>query len=257
MVAEDSTSLLELLTTAEATLEGAVGLGSSKGTLPPVEPTRGLGDLVVAVVESLEMLDSLVELLDALELDTPVPLLKVKFEGGPGKRSLEVVLAVGCTSLVGMLADDGCSENVGDTISSLLGMPIEGCLEELELVVNSTSVEVVVALELGAVGCTASLGAVPADGCCANLSPDRVLLRVVELRIDDDVSAELGAVGCTGESGDPLEGVLKTLASSVLDSYSSLVVVVEYSEEELGAVGSTIVSGSPVDGCVDSAGVVG
>jgi hypothetical protein len=68
-------------------------------------------------------------------------------------------------------------------------------------------------------------------------------------------------------SGNPLEGELEVVVSSVVGSNSWLVVVGSYSSlvvvedvvrgAELGAVGSTIVSGRPVDGCVDSAGVVG
>jgi hypothetical protein len=147
----------------DLTLEGAVGDGSSVGTLPPVEATKELAELVVTVVESFEGLDSLLTLLDTVELDTPIPLLKVKFEGLPVKRSLEVVLGVGCTSLLGMPADDGSclklsplepvlrleaaaavedddvvSDAVGDTIFSLLGMPTEGCLEGLSLGLDST-----------------------------------------------------------------------------------------------------------------------
>jgi len=308
----------------DSTLEGAVGDGSSVGMLPPVEATKELAELVVAVVESFKELDSLLTLLDAVELDTPVPLLKVKLEGLEN-WSLEDVLGVGCTSLLGMGADDGCclkfspldpvlrleaaaaveddeivSDAVGDTMSSLLGMPTEGCLEDLsleleigavgctsllvpgptdgldstyvELVValelgavgdtsllgagptdglDSTYVELVVALELDAVGDTSLLGAGPTDGCCASLSPDRFLLLV------DDAGEELGAVGSTVISGDPLEGVLEMVISSVLGSYSSLLEVDDVKGEELGAVGSRIVSGNPVDGCVDSVEVVG
>lgn len=59
-------------------------------------------------------------------------------------------------------------------------------------------------------------------------------------------------------SGNPLEGVLEVVGSSVVGTYSSLLVVEDVvSGVELGAVGSTIVSGRPVDGCVDSAEVVG
>lgn len=278
----------------DSTLEGAVGDGSSVGMLPPVEATKELAELVVAVVESFKELDSLLTLLDAVELDTPVPLLKVKLEGLEN-WSLEDVLGVGCTSLLGMGADDGCclkfspldpvlrleaaaaveddeivSDAVGDTMSSLLGMPTEGCLEDLSLELeigavgctsllgpgptdglDSTYVELVVALELDAVGDTSLLGAGPTDGCCASLSPDRFLLLV------DDAGEELGAVGSTVISGDPLEGVLEMVVSSVLGSYSSLLEVDDVKGEELGAVGSRIVSGNPVDGCVDSVEVVG
>lgn len=135
----------------DLTLEGAVGDGSSVGMLPPVEATKELAELEVTIVESFAGLDSLLTLLDTVELDTPVPLLKVKFEGRLENRSLEVVLAVGCTSLLGMGADDGSclkfsplepvlrlevaaaveddefvSDAVGVTMSSLLGIPTEG-----------------------------------------------------------------------------------------------------------------------------------
>lgn len=92
-----------------------VGEGSSVGTPPPVEATK---DELVATVS-----DSVV-LLEVVELDTPVPLREVKFEGclnpspsGPGLRvdalaeleaasgevetTLEVAAAVGETSLLG------------------------------------------------------------------------------------------------------------------------------------------------------------
>jgi len=92
-------------------------------------------------------------------------------------------------------------------------------------------------------------------------------LLLLGLKLDDVGSAKLEAVGSTMMSGNPLEGVLEVVVSSVVGSNSSLVVVGSGSslvvvEEvvkgvELGAVGSTIVSGRPVDGCVDSAGVVG
>jgi hypothetical protein len=58
-------------------------------------------------------------------------------------------------------------------------------------------------------------------------------------------------------SGNPLEGVLEDVVSSVVGLKSSLVVVEDVvSGAELGAVGSMIVSGRPVDGCVDFAGVM-
>jgi hypothetical protein len=102
-----------------------------------------------------------------------------------------------------------------------------------------------VAVEVGAVGCTSLLGPGPTDGCCANLSPDRVL-RLLE---------ELEAVGSTIDSGNPLEGVLEMVVSSVVDVYSSLVVLEDAEGEELETVGVRIVSGNPGDGCVDSADV--
>lgn len=84
------------------------------------------------------------------------------------------------------------------------------------------------------------------------------LLLLLGLKLDDVGSAKLEAVGSTMMSGNPLEGVLEVVVSSVVGSNSSLVVVEEVVKGvELGAVGSTIVSGRPVDGCVDSAGVVG
>lgn len=218
--------------------------------------------------------------------------------------SVEVVLAVGCTTLSGTPPDDGrlppkfsppkpvrrsevvsaeeedavgetmssllgiptegCCEGlelgaVGETMSSLLGIPTEGCCEELSLEVDGTSEEEDVAtLELEKVGCGSLLGTGPTDGCCPSLLPDLVLLLEVESGLDDDDSEELEKVGCTKKSGSPLEGVGITVASSVLASYSSLLEVVGIvSEEELLKVGWTISSllGSPADGCVD-AGVV-
>lgn len=93
------------------------------------------------------------------------------------------------------------------------------------------------------------------------------MLLLLGLKLDDEGSAELEVVGSTIISGNPLEGVLEVVVSSVVGSNSWLVVVGSYSSlvvvedvvrgAELGAVGSTIVSGRPVDGCVDSAGVVG
>jgi hypothetical protein len=113
-----------------------------------------------------------------------------------------------------------------------------------------------VALVLDAVGETSLLGAGPTDGCCANLSPDRVLLPSAEEELDDDACEELKAVGCTTVAGNPLEGALEMVVSSAVDSYSSLLVLLEDAEgEELGAVGVRIVSGNPDDGCVDFAGV--
>lgn len=92
-------------------------------------------------------------------------------------------------------------------------------------------------------------------------------LLLLGMKLDDEGSAKLEAVGSTIMSGNPLEGVLEVVVSSVVGSNSSLVVVGPDSSlvmvedvvkgAELGAVGSTIVSGRPVDGCVDSAGVVG
>ena len=92
-------------------------------------------------------------------------------------------------------------------------------------------------------------------------------LLLLGMKLDDEGSAKLEAVGSTIISGNPLEGVLEVVVSSVVGSNSSLVVVGSDSSlvvvedvvtgAELGAVGSTIVSGRPVDGCVDSAGVVG
>lgn len=74
----------------------------------------------------------------------------------------------------------------------------------------------------------------------------------------EEASEELEGVGSTMMSGNPLEGVLEVVGSSVVGTNSSLVVVEDVvSGVELGAVGSTIVSGRPVDGCVDSADVVG
>ena len=62
---------------------------------------------------------------------------------------------VGWGSFEGTPADEGlaelASDAVGNTISSLLGRPAEGCLEGRSL-------------ELGAVGCTSLLGAGPTDG---------------------------------------------------------------------------------------------
>jgi len=112
-----------------------------------------------------------------------------------------------------------------------------------------------VALVLDAVGDTSLLGAGPTDGCCANLSPDRVLLPSAEDKLDDDACEELEAVGATTVAGNPLEGELEIVVSSAVDSYSSLVVLEDAEGEELGAVGVRIVSGSPDDGCVDVAGV--
>ena len=74
----------------------------------------------------------------------------------------------------------------------------------------------------------------------------------------EEASEKLEGVGSTMISGNPLEGVLEVVGSSVVGTNSSLVVVEDVvSGVELGAVGSTIVSGRPVDGCVDSAEVVG
>jgi hypothetical protein len=102
------TSLFELLVTIVLVLEGRVGCGSLAGIPPPVEATNLLKELVLTgAAESTERLDSLVELLNSVELGTPVPLLNVKFEGRPVKRSLEVVLEVGCGSLLGTPADEG------------------------------------------------------------------------------------------------------------------------------------------------------
>jgi hypothetical protein len=310
------TSLLELLVTMESVLEDTVGWGSLEGIPPPVEATKLFEELVLTgAAESTEGLDSLV---DSVELETPVPLLNVKFEGRPEKRSPEVVLEVGCGSLLGTPADDGpcpkfslrsevavvetddvgCTissllgiptegcceeleEDVGCTISSLLGMPTEGCCEELEanvgctissllgiptegcceentLVLDSTSEEDVVVLSLEKVGCGSLLGTGPTEGCCANLSAERVLRLEVDSTLEDEVNVELGAVGCTGFSGIPLEGALKKLICSVVGSYSSLVAVEVVSEEELGELGCTMSSlfGSPADGCVLDGGVV-
>jgi hypothetical protein len=102
-------------------------------------------------------------------------------------------------------------------------------------------VELVVALELDAVGCTSLMGAGPTEGCCANRLPDWASLLVV--------GAELEGVGATMISGNPLEGVLEDVVSSVVGLKSSLVVVEDVvSGAELGAVGSTIVSGKPCEG---------
>ena len=60
--------------------------------------------------------------------------------------------------------DETVSDAVGDTMSSLLGIPTEGCLEELSLELGSAEVELVVAFVLDAVGCTSLLGAGPTDG---------------------------------------------------------------------------------------------
>lgn len=273
----------------ELRLEEAVGEGSSKGALFPVEATKALDELVVATLCELE-LDTVGEGSLAGTLP-PVEAIKLLDElvvtaaadSTWELDSVEVVLAVGCTSLSGTPADDGrlppkfsppkpvrrsevvvaaeedavgetmssllgmplegCWEElelgaVGETISSLLGIPTEGCCEELSLEVDGTSEEDVATLELEKVGCGSLLGTGRTDGCCPSLLPGLVLLLEVESGLDDDDSEELEKVGCTKKSGSPLEGVGITVASSVLGSYSSLLEVVGIvSEEELLKVG--------------------
>jgi hypothetical protein len=314
------TSLTELLVTIVLVLEGTVGCGSLEGIPPPVEATKFLEELVLTgAAESTDRLDSLI---DSVELETPVPLLNVKFEGRLVKRSLEDSLEVGCGSLLGTPADEGpclklpppkpvlrsevavveavdvgctissllgmptegccegleedvgctissllgiptegCCEKlegdtVGCTISSLLGIPTEGCCEESSLTLDLTSdEEAVVVLALENVGWGSLLGTDPTEGCWANLSAERVLRLEVDSTVEDEVNVELEAVGCTMFSGIPLDGVLKTLASSVLETDSTLVVASEKKTGELGWTMSSLF-GSPADGCVVEAGVV-
>lgn len=103
-----------------------------------------------------------------------------------GADELALEEAVGWGSFEGTPADEGradlASDAVGNTISSLLGRPAEGCLEGRSL-------------ELGAVGCTSLLGTGPTDGTYVELV----------------VTSELGGVGCTSLVGaGPTDGLDST-----------------------------------------------
>lgn len=211
-VVADSVEVLDSL--VELTSPAKVGEASSVGIPPPVEATNC--ELVVIVAES-------VELLELVELETPVPLREVKFDGclkpSPSGRVLRVEVVVEGV-------DDGILEGaVGLTDSPPNGIPDEGCCEDCWTELASASGEVETTLEL-------------------------VVVVGAEYVLDDDVGTELGPVGCTGFSGmPPVEGALKMPNCSVWVSSSSLLDVVEVvAGEELEKVGCTVVSGKPRDG---------
>lgn len=112
VVADSVDAVLELKSPAK------VGEASSEGIPPPVEATSC--ELVVTVAES-------VELVETVELETPVPLRDVKFDGclkpSPSGRVLRVEVVVEGV-------DDGIVEGpVGLTDSPPNGIPDEGCCE--------------------------------------------------------------------------------------------------------------------------------
>jgi phosphoribosyl-ATP pyrophosphohydrolase len=206
--------------------------------------------------------------------------------GKPTEGCWEIVELekVGCGSLLGTVPTEGCCANVSteavllleaevklDEVyaelekvgcGSLLGtVPTEGCCADVSteavlLLEAEVKLDEVYA-ELEKVGCGSLLGTVPTEGCCADVSTEAVLLLEAEVKLDE-VYTELEKVGCTGLDGIPLEGVSKMLPCSVLDSYSSLLVVNEVVVEEMGEDGWTISSlfGSPDDGCAVETGVV-
>lgn len=105
-------------------LEDAVGEGSLMGIPPPVEATNELVESSTSVADSIEDSGSVLELLTAVELETPVPPREVKLEGGRLKPSLGRVLRLDSSST--SLEEDK-SELGAVGCTSLLGMPMEGC----------------------------------------------------------------------------------------------------------------------------------